>query len=103
MRCGQLVSFGAFMRGLTGIIAAGILAVGVASAGFLAGEALIKSRLGFRTVTVKGLAEREVKADLGFWPIRFVANGPTLEAARSALETAENSVKSFLKGKGFAD
>ena len=69
---GSLSHSGGLMRGLTGIIAAGILAIGVASAGFFAGEALIKSRLGFRTVTVKGLAEREVKADLGFLadPIR---------------------------------
>ena len=93
---------GAMMRGLTGIVAAGILAIGVASAGFLAGEALIKSRLGFRTVTVKGLSEREVKADLGFWPIRFVANGPTLEDARRSLEAAEGAVKTYLSQQGFA-
>jgi hypothetical protein len=40
------------MAGLSGIVAAGVLAIGVAAGGFLAGEALIKSRLGFRTVTV---------------------------------------------------
>jgi hypothetical protein len=85
------------------IIAAGVLAIGVASAGFLAGEGLVKSRLGFRTVTVKGLAEREVKADLGFWPVRFVATGPTLEEARARLESAQGNVESFLKAQGFAD
>jgi hypothetical protein len=91
------------MSGFSNIVAAGILAIGVASAGFLAGESLIKSRLGFRTVTVKGLSEREAKADLGFWPIRFVVSGPSLEAARARLETSEAAVKSFLKAKGFAD
>jgi hypothetical protein len=90
------------MRGLTGIVAAGVLAIGFAAGGFLAGEALVKSRLGFRTVTVKGLSEREVKADLGFWPIRFVANGPTLEDARRSLEASEGSVKRFLTQQGFA-
>jgi hypothetical protein len=90
------------MRGLTGIVAAGVLAIGFAAGGFLAGEALVKSRLGFRTVTVKGLSEREVKADLGFWPIRFVANGPTLEDARRSLEASEGSVKRFLAQQGFA-
>jgi hypothetical protein len=54
-------------------------------------------------VTVKGLSEREVKADLGFWPIRFVVTGPTLEAARANLETSENAVKAFIRSKGFAD
>lgn len=89
------------MAGLSSIVAAGILAIAVASAGFLAGEALIKSRLGFRTVTVKGLSEREVKADLGFWPIRFVANGPTLEEARRSLEGSETAVKNYLGQQGF--
>ena len=89
------------MAGLSSIVAAGILAIGVASAGFLAGEALIKSRLGFRTVTVKGLSEREVKADLGFWPIRFVANGATLEEARQGLEASETAVKNYLVQQGF--
>ena len=89
------------MSGFSNIVAAGVLAVGVAAAGFLAGESLVKSRLGFRIVTVKGLAEREVKADLGFWPVRFVVTGPTLEAARPKLEQAEAAVRGFLQAKGF--
>ncbi len=91
------------MSAFSRVIAGGLIGLGVASGGFLAGEALLKSRLGFRTVTVKGLSEREAKADLGFWPIRFVASGPTLEAARTALETSETSVKAFLAGRGFAE
>jgi uncharacterized protein len=89
------------MAALSNIVAAGVLAIGIAAAGFLAGEALIKSRLGFRTVTVKGLSEREVKADLGFWPVRFVANGANLEDARRSLEASENAVKAFLARQGF--
>jgi hypothetical protein len=67
----------------------------------LAGEALVKSRLGYRVVTVKGLSEREVKADLGFWPVRFVVTGATLEDARGKLEAAEAAVKTFLAAQGF--
>ena len=91
------------MNSFSAIIAGGLIGLGVASGGFLAGELLVKSRLGFRTVTVKGLSEREVKADLGFWPIRFVVTGPTLEAARSALEASQGSVKTFLTSKGFEE
>jgi hypothetical protein len=98
----KTVRIGASMTGLTRIIAAGVLAVGVAAGGYLAGEALVKSRLGFRTVTVKGLSEREVKADIGFWPIRFVANGPTLEDARRSLETSQAAVQAYLSQQGFA-
>jgi hypothetical protein len=91
------------MGSVSNIIAGALIGLGVASAGYLAGDALIKSRLGLRTVTVKGLSEREVKADLGFWPVRFVVTGPTLELARAKLEVSEAAVKAFLKSQGFAD
>jgi uncharacterized protein len=91
------------MSSISRVIAGGLIGLGVAAAGFMAGEALIKSRLGYRVVTVKGLAEKEVKADLGFWPIRFVTTGRTLEEARAKLETAEGSVRGFLAANGFID
>ncbi|MEK7660529.1 MAG: SIMPL domain-containing protein [Pseudomonadota bacterium] len=83
-------------------IPAAILAIGIASAGFFAGHGLVKSRLGFRTVTVKGLAERSVKADLGFWPIKFVATGPSLADARASLNASNVAVQNYLKAQGFA-
>lgn len=89
------------MQGLVKIIAAAVLAVGVAAAGWLGGSKLVESRLGFRIVTVKGLAERDVKADLGFWPLRFVATGATLEEARVKLEASEKAVSTFLSARGF--
>lgn len=83
------------------IISAILLAIGVSGAGWLAGQSLERSREPIRTVTVKGLAEQQVKADLGFWPIKFVAAGPTLDAARAELELAEQSVRDFLGENGF--
>jgi uncharacterized protein len=80
---------------------AGIVALGIAAAGWFAGSSLVESRLGFRTVLVKGLAEREVKADLGFWPIAFTTTAPTLEEARQQLATSEAAVKAFLTARGF--
>ncbi len=91
------------MSSVANIIAGGLIGLGVASGGLLAGDSLVKSRLGYRVVTVKGLSEREAKADLGFWPIRFVATGPTLEDARVKLETSEKAVKTFLASKGFTE
>lgn len=85
------------------IIAGAMVGLGVAAGGYLAGESLVKSRLGYRVVTVKGLSEREVVANLGFWPIRFVTTGATLEDARTKLETSEKSVKAFLTGNGFTE
>jgi uncharacterized protein len=91
------------MTSLSRIFAAALIGLGVTGGGYFAGESLVKSRLGFRTVTVKGLAEREVKANLGFWPVRFVTNGGTLEEARAKLELSEKSVRGFLTKNGFAE
>lgn len=85
------------------IVASCIVALGLAAAGWLAGRGLVESRLGHRTVTVKGLAERIVKADVGFWPIRFTATGADLDTARAALEQAEQAVAAYLEKNGFTD
>lgn len=78
-----------------------IIAIGLALAGWLAGQGLVESRLGHRTVVVKGFSERLVKADIGFLPVRFNALGAELESARSALERSEQAVFGYLKAKGF--
>src|SRR5690554_2120618 len=91
------------MLSLSRIVSALLVAIGIALAGYLAGQALITSREPIRTVTVKGLSERNVMADLGYWPIKFVATGPTLEAARSQLEQADTAVRRFLVEAGFPE
>lgn len=101
MKWSQMRHWGLKMAN-SNFVPATVLAIGIALGGFFAGHGLVKSRLGFRTVTVKGLAERSVKADLGFWPIKFVATGPTLEAARLSLTQNDAAVKNYLKAKGFA-
>lgn len=88
--------------GIIKLLSALCLAAGVALSGWFVATALVESRAPQRTVTVKGLSEQTVKADLGFWPIRFVATGPSLEAARSRLETHERAVRDFLAEQGFA-
>ncbi len=79
-----------------------VIAIGLALAGWLAGQGLVESRLGHRTVVVKGFSERLVKADIGFLPVRFNALGAELESARAALERSEQAVLRYLKAKGFA-
>lgn len=90
------------MNSVSAIVSAILLAFGIAAGGWLAGQGLVESRLGHRTVTVKGFSERLVKADIGFWPIRFTATGPDLGTARTALEAAERAVANYLQAKGFA-
>ena len=56
-----------------------------------------------RYVEVKGLAEREVAADLAIWPIGYSLTGANLEELRRALDRADESVIAFLKLNGFSD
>jgi uncharacterized protein len=88
---------------LVAVVAAFVVAAGIALAGWLVGMSLVESRQPPRMVTVKGLSERAAQADLGFWPIRFVATGATLQAARTSLEASEASVRQFLASKTFTD
>lgn len=87
--------------GFIKLLSALFLAAGVALSGWFVATALVESRAPLRTVTVKGLSEQNVKADLGFWPLRFVATGPTLEDARTRLASHERSVRAFLADQGF--
>ena len=44
-----------------------VIALGLALGGWAAGNGVARSRLGDRFVTVKGISEREVTADLAIW------------------------------------
>lgn len=68
----------------------------IASASIIA-EGLTDLRTGDRYVTVKGVAEREVNADVALWPIRFVATGSTLEEAQTKAGRSREAIMAFLK------
>lgn len=90
------------MNPISAVISAAIVAAGVAAGGWLAGQGLVESRLGHRTVVVKGFSERIVKADIGFLPVRFNAVGPDLATTRALLEQSEQAVFRYLQDKGFS-
>ena len=89
-------------RSLRTLGAAGLLALGLALAGWWTGSGFAAGRSADRYVTVKGVAEREVKADLGLWPIRFVATGDDLMVVQASLAEEEKTVRTFLAEAGFA-
>ncbi len=54
-----------------------------------------------RTVEVKGLSEREVKADIAIWPITFSVADNDLSALYQNIQNKNASVLAFLKSNGF--
>lgn len=79
-------------------IFAGLLGLGYQFAdGFLQAKALE------RTVTVKGLSEREVPSDIAIWPIKYNQADNDLVALYAAIEHHNGLVVNFLKHHGFAD
>lgn len=79
---------------------AAVLAVGLGCAGFLIGNGFASSRTGVRFVEVKGVSEREAKADLALWPLRFVAADNDLARAQVRITDSAEKVRAFLAKHG---
>mgnify|MGYP006301974421 CR=1 FL=1 len=85
------------------IAAGGLLAVGIVLGAWLLGQALLEFKGMDRYVTVKGLAEREVPADMAVWPISYSVGGDSLEAVNDSLKQARVRVMAFLNDQGLGD
>jgi hypothetical protein len=85
------------------LLAALAIASGLALGGWFVGSGFVESRLGARSVTVKGLAERDVRADLALWPLRFVATGNELAVVREKIVADEAAVRRFVADGALGD
>ncbi|HEY5939697.1 MAG TPA: SIMPL domain-containing protein, partial [Gemmatimonadales bacterium] len=81
-------------------LAALVLAGGIALGGWFVGRGFLRGRTSSRYVEVKGLAEREVAADLALWPLRFVSTGDDLSVAQTEITKDTRSVYTFLVRHG---
>jgi hypothetical protein len=88
---------------LPSLILGVLLAAGLCGGAWLIGDTVITAKQLERTVTVKGLAEREVAADQAIWPIRFSVGANELPQLTGELESATQRVLEFLQQKGFED
>ena len=52
---------------------------------------------------MKGVAEREVRADLALWPLRLVAGDNTLTSAQARITYGVREVRAFLRRNGITD
>ena len=83
-----------------GIVPAAVIAIGIALGGWLAGRGLAAGRAADRFVTVKGVAEREVQANLALWPLHVVAAGNDLAQAQATVSRSLSRVREFLMRNG---
>ena len=76
------------------------LFLGLASLGYLLGSSAIKYKEYERSVTVKGLSEREFEADIVIWPIQFTEADNNLENLYNSIEESAKKIKAFLEKNG---
>lgn len=89
-------------RSLASTVAAGALVgLGLAAAGGMIAAGLTDIRTGDRIVTVRGLAERDAKADLAILPLRFTQSGEDLAQVQTAIDADIGRVRAFLTAQGF--
>lgn len=87
------------------LLAVGLLflAIGVGVGGYFVGNMMYKAKVATNIATVKGLAEREVKADTSTWNASFEVSESTLPAAYATANSAQEKVVAFLMKAGFAE
>lgn len=87
------------------VISASILGItiglGLAVCGGFVSQGISQFQAANRTVTVKGLAEKEVKADLAVWNIAFKVAGNDLESSYSGIQNSQDKIIAFLTSHGF--
>ncbi|MES1944604.1 hypothetical protein PC39_10832 [Salinisphaera sp. PC39] len=88
---------------LSATLLGGLIAVGLAAAGYFVADAAQAIRASERVVEVKGLAEREVPADLVLWSLSYGATADDLSVLNQRLAADTESVRDFLRERGFED
>lgn len=84
-------------------ILGGFIFLGLSALGLLVGKAAIDYKQLDRSVTVKGLSEKEYQADIVIWPISFTQANNGLAPLYSDIESNSNLIKAFLLKNGIGE
>ena len=85
------------------IILGAFLCLGLTVLGYLISSSVIGIKALDRTVTVKGLSEREVPANRAIWPIKFSEADNDLSHLYSVIQQKTELIIAFLKKNGFEE
>lgn len=79
---------------------AALIGFGLIVGGYFIGDGFEEGRRNQHFVTVKGLAERIVRADLAIWPLRFTATGNNLADVQAQIDEDVAAIRAFLLERG---
>src|ERR1044071_10125003 len=81
--------------------AVAIVAIGLTTSGYALGDGLRRSKMAeHRSVTVRGVSERDVTADLATWSINFSHEGEDLGSVQQSVDQQARSVRVFFQRAG---
>ena len=80
-----------------------LLAIGIFLGGRSIKQGIVQFKEMDRTVTAKGLAEKEVKADKATWPLKFKELGNDPAELYGRIEKDNSIILEFLKSNGLTD
>lgn len=83
------------------VLSGALIGAGLALAGLFVANGLGAMRQGPSVVSVRGVAERDVTADLATWTIATQANGSDLAIVQGKADADAEAVRAFLVANGF--
>ncbi len=73
-----------------------LMAVAIAMAGWFVGNGFVRGRTADRYVSVKGVSERDVSANMALWPLRFASTDDNLTRAQQKFDDSRQAILAFL-------
>jgi hypothetical protein len=82
--------------------AVAIFGIGLTTSGYALGDGLRRSKMAeHRTVTVRGVSERNVTANLATWSVGFSHQGSELAPVQQSVDQQARAVRAFFERAGF--
>ena len=80
--------------------AVAIFAIGLTTSGYALGDGLRRSKMAeHRSVTVRGVSERNVTADLATWSVSFSHQGEDLGSVQQSVDQQARAVRALLPAR----
>lgn len=83
------------------LFVAALIGLGSALGGWFMGNGFYKARFADRYVSVKGVAERQVKSDLAIWDLSYKATGNDLRVVNNQINQNQKDALAFLAKHNF--